>query len=442
MSFAQELVRYSSLLLALACFSVLAVKFVHEYIGSTLRLASPGTALVYPAPAAADFKPLPRAKLWTRVLLYYAVTRASIFLGAYAYKAAMLKAMPPLVATLIKLFKIYDTEWYLSIAQFGYRSDTAHNRLAICFYPLYPALVKLFHYVIPGGYFIAGVVVSNLFLLIALYYLVRLVEWEYRDSETGILSAKLLLLFPFSFFFSIAYTESVFIAFTVLTFYALRRKKWLLAGLFAMLAALTRNHGVLLIVPILIEILYDHEFFRRFRDKESKRGVLLGGLLQRLAAVLLPAAGIGIYLTVNKMVTGNAFQFLIYQREHWKQRFGLFADLLARHAGKIFTGEPRYAFGIWIPGILLFFLALALLLLCARRLRLSYAAFALAYVIVSFSPTGLLSGPRYVGGLFVLYLMGALLLRKAPDFVKSSADIVLAFTLCFYSILFISKFVF
>lgn len=442
MPLAQELVRYSSLLLALACLTVLAVKFVQEYIGGTLGLGSPGRALVYPEPEVKEFKPMGRAAVWKRLLLLFVVTRGLIFVGAYAYKAATQNGKLPFVSTLIKLFKIYDTEWYLSIAQFGYLTDTDHNKLSICFYPFYPALVKLFHFIVPGGYFMAGVVVSNLFLLVALYYLMRLVEGEYRDSRLGLLTAELMLLFPFSFFFSIAYTESVFIAFTVLTFYTLRRKKWLLAGLFGMLAALTRNHGVLLMAPILIEILYDHEFFRRFRDKTASRGAWTLGLLRRFAAVVLPAAGIGIYLAVNKVVTGNAFQFLVYQKEHWKQKFGFFADLLFRHTGKIYTGETRYAFGIWIPGILLFFLALLLLLFCGKRLRLSYAVYALAYIIISFSPTGLLSGPRYVGGLFVLYLMGALLLRHAPEQVRSSAKIVLSFSLCYYTILFILKFVF
>ncbi|WP_058304391.1 glycosyltransferase family 39 protein [Gorillibacterium timonense] len=439
-SFAPDLVRYSSILIVFVCLCVLLVKFVQEYIGGTLHVGKPGDRLTYRDADSSTFQPLPRAKLWKILFFYFAVSRILIFVGTYCYKAITIKAWPPLVATFIKMFKIYDTEWYLGIAQFGYRT-TGHDRLSICFYPLYPALVKLFHYVIPG-YFTAGVVVSNLFLLIALYYLVRLVEGEYKDSQTGILAAKLLLLFPFSFFFSIAYTESVFIAFTILTFYALRRKKWLLAGLFAMLASLTRNQGVLLVLPILIEILYDHEFIRSYRNERGYRKGFLSGMLQRIAAVLFPFVGIGIYVVINKVVTGHWFQFLVYQREHWKQKFGFFADLLARHTGKIFTGETRYAFGIWMPGILLFFVGMILIIVCAKKLRLSYAAYALVYLVISFSPTGLLSGPRYVGGLFVLYLMGALLLRKAPNYVRSGVDIILAFTLCFYSILFVLKFVF
>ncbi|MEO3944522.1 glycosyltransferase family 39 protein [Gorillibacterium sp. CAU 1737] len=440
-SFAPELVRYSSILIAFACVCVLLVKFTQEYISGTL-LGKPITGRFAYPPQAADvpFVPLGRRKLWTSVLTYYAITRVLIFVGAYCYKAVTTNSKPPLVQTFIKMFKIYDTEWYLGIAQYGYRT-TGHDRLSICFYPLYPALVKLFHYVIPG-YFASGVVVSNLFLLVALYYLVRLVEWEYKDSETGILTAKYLLLFPFSFFFSIAYTESVFIAFTILTFYTLRRKKWLLAGLFAMLAALTRNQGVLLALPILIEILYDHEFFRNLRSENTTFRTKLKGIASRLSALALPPIGIGIYLLVNKLVTGDWLQFLVYQREHWKQKFGFFADLLARHTGKIITGETRYAFGIWIPGILLFFIALVLLIVTLKKLRLSYAAFAFVYIIISFSPTGLLSGPRYVGGLFVLYLMGALLLRKAPTIVRSGVDVVLGFSLCFYSVLFVLKFVF
>lgn len=431
-----------SILLVVVCLGVLIFKFTREFIGVKLGAFSVGSSQknVTPSEATDRFVRMRPGQIWRRVLVYFAVTRVFIFMSTFFYSMITKKSHLPLIDTLIDQWKIYDSHFYLGIAEQGYYTTEGFDRLFLCFYPLYPALIHLFHYVIPG-YFLSGVFASNLFLLIGVYYLIRLVEWEYKDAEPGLLTAKFVLIMPFSFFFSITYTESVFFAMCVLCFYALRKKRWLLAGLFGMFAALTRNQGVLLLVPIFLELLYEQNLVRHFKSKNYRS--FCRGLGQSLGALVLPPLGIGIYLLINKVVSGNWLQFLVYQREHWKQKFGFFADLLASHAGRLFRSDTvHYAFSIWLPGIVLFLLTLILLIVFARKLRLSYAAFALLYIVISFSPTGLLSGPRYASGLFVLYLLIALAARKIPQDSRWVLDFVFSFLLCFYAILFILKLVF
>lgn len=436
---ASQFIYYLSILLVALCLGVLAIKLTREFAGHKLGWFKPRTGLVFQQPES-PFTPLSPWRIWRNILLYFTVTRLFIFLSTYVYSMVIHKNQLPLGTTLSNLWGIYDSQFYLGIAEHGYYTTEGFDRLFLCFYPLYPALVHLVHYLIPS-YFFSGVVVSNLFLLIALYYLVRLVEWEYKDAEPGLMSAKFLLILPFSFFFSIAYTESVFIAMCVLTFYALRKKKWLLAGLFGMLASLTRNQGVLLLVPIFLELMYEQNLVSHCKKRNYRS--FFRELGQSVGALVLPPLGIGIYMLINKVVAGNWLQFLVYQREHWKQRFGFFADLLASHAGRVFAGKSTpYIYGIWLPGVLLFVLCVALLIFCAGKMRLSYTAFGLVYIVVSFSPTGLLSGPRYASGLFVLYLLLALVSLKIPRDSRWVVDFGFSFILCFYTIMFISKFVF
>ncbi|MBC8079319.1 MAG: hypothetical protein H7X86_03175 [Gorillibacterium sp.] len=197
---------------------------------------------------------------------------------------------------------------------------------------------------------------------------------------------------------------------------------------------------MLLVLPIFLELLYEQDLIRHFKSKNYR--IFLKGLGQSILALGLPPLGMGIYLLINKLVTGNWLQFLVYQKEHWKQKFGFFADLLSIHAAKAFRAYVHYAYGIWIPGILLFFFALAMLIFFAGRIRLSYAAFSLLYILISFSPTGLLSGPRYISGMFTLYLLIALLAKKIPLENRWILDFILSFCLFFYSVLFILRFVF
>ena len=53
------------------------------------------------------------------------------------------------------------------------------------------------------------------------------------------------------------YTESMYIFFIVLSFYLMKKKQFLLAGFLIIGAGLTRNMGVLLVVPLLIEMYLD-----------------------------------------------------------------------------------------------------------------------------------------------------------------------------------------
>jgi hypothetical protein len=78
--------------------------------------------------------------------------------------------------------------------------------------------------------------------MVALYYLARL-DLPRRRAERAVL---LTAIFPFAFFFGVIYSESTFLLFTVLAFYALRTRRWATAGLSGALAIATRVTGVLM----------------------------------------------------------------------------------------------------------------------------------------------------------------------------------------------------
>ena len=62
--------------------------------------------------------------------------------------------------------------------------------------------------------------------MVAIYYLARL------DLAAGRARRAVLLatIFPFAFFFGVVYTESVFLLFTVASFYVFRTRRWALGG--------------------------------------------------------------------------------------------------------------------------------------------------------------------------------------------------------------------
>ena len=121
----------------------------------------------------------------------------------------------------------WDGGWYAAIADKGY-----FNSASTSFFPLYPLLVRFTDW-LPGGTAFWGVAVSVACLLAALWFLYEIAEelFDARVARTAVLA---FAFFPSAFFMNAVYSESVFLAATTGTVWALRvRRHFLLACLFA-----------------------------------------------------------------------------------------------------------------------------------------------------------------------------------------------------------------
>jgi hypothetical protein len=166
----------------------------------------------------------------------------------------------------------WDTTWYVIIAESGYRSDPR----SAAFFPLYPMLIKGANYILPGGAFVAALVVSVLACYVALV-LVHRFSTEILGAELARRTTFYLLAFPTGFFLAAAYNESLFIALSVASLYCMRRQYWWLAGVLAGFASATRLAGVLLTVAFVYEYLRQRGFSAR-RVRPDLLGVALAPL--------------------------------------------------------------------------------------------------------------------------------------------------------------------
>jgi hypothetical protein len=141
-------------------------------------------------------------------------------------------------------FARWDVVYYLRIASQGYQRGDG----AVQFHPLYPMLAKP---LISLGFspLMALMLVSSmasLLLIVAVYNLAR------RDlgPPDAAFAALLCIVTPFSFALYVPYSEALFLLCAVLAFYWAARGAWWLAGLAAALATLTRQQGLLLVLPL------------------------------------------------------------------------------------------------------------------------------------------------------------------------------------------------
>ena len=142
---------------------------------------------------------------------------------------------------------------------------------SLVFFPLYTWITRIFSLFFSPIF--SGFLVSFLSLAIALYFLSKLIKENY-NKEISNRSLILLLLFPTAVFFSLIYTESLFLALIVAFFYYAQKKNWLVAAIIGFFACLTRNVGIFLWPVYLVYILTD-SYSHLLKKKETWYSLLI-----------------------------------------------------------------------------------------------------------------------------------------------------------------------
>lgn len=284
----------------------------------------------------------------------------------------------------MEIWNRWDAVHYLSLARQGYVA-TGDGRFSLVFYPLYPALVYLTHFIVRDHLF-AAFLVSGLASVVAGLLLQRLAMLDH-STEIARNAVWFLFIFPTSYFLHIGYTESLFLALTLGCFLAARGQRWALAGLLGALACLTRVNGLLLMPAIAVEAFLQYRATRRIDWRWLWIAIMPTGFL--------------IYLAINHQVTGDYFAFSKIMEEHWFKKFtppwvGI-RDVWLRLDGDSVTEGLHELFYI--------VLVLVCTIWCWWRLRPSYAIWMLCNWLLINSTSFVLSVPRYALALFPIFIL-------------------------------------
>jgi hypothetical protein len=353
---------------------------------------------------------------WRFVFLAFAASRL-FFLGAGALGTALLPEATPggdprEPAGVLSYWAHWDGAWYSLIATAGYEARAPES---YAFFPLYPLLVRA-GAALGGGPALWGVAISTLSTLCALYFLYRIAQrlWDERAARAATL---VLAFFPTAFFLNAVYTEGLFLALaTGAVWAALVHRSLLPAGVLGLLAALTRNSGVLVLLPLAWE-------WWRGREEFGWRGAL---------PLALPPLGLGVYAAYLWSRTGDPLAFVAQQEAYWGRELRsppatLSESWRAAGEGLPYLAEPRTLFfeEAALPALAasnvwnLAALGLAVALLGAGLFLLPpglylYALATVILPVLSPSPAlPLLGLPRFLLGAFPLFLvLGAVLARS------------------------------
>lgn len=330
----------------------------------------------------------------------------SIFESGYTFEFSL--------EHLLYQFTKWDAHHYINIADHWYVSEDAYmlapelyadgEYFLLVFYPLYPIITKLFSFVI-GDVALSAYFVSNVFFILAIAAMYKLVKIDY--SRKTAISATLMLIFsPYGFFFSFAFTESLFLFLTVMFFIMLKKEKFIYAGIFGLLSALTKNFGLLLIVPYGVWLI----------TLACKEHYSVSKFIKKLMPCFLILFGFGIYLCINKAVSGEWFKFMEYQNEHWSQHISCPLKNVVNHM-KWFLMENDVAVNkwfIWFGDVAAVCFAMIVFIVGRKKIPFVYSIYSLAFIFLTLTVSWLLSGPRYLLVNFPTYITLAVISEKKP----------------------------
>ncbi len=289
----------------------------------------------------------------------------------------------------------WDGGWYEAIAGHGYAASGAQS---VRFYPAYPMAARALAR-IPGiSVGTALIVISNLCALAALAALWTLVRTDLADARLARRSVWLLALAPPAYSLVLGYADAALMLCAILTFLAARSGRWWWAAAAGLAAGLVRPVGILLVVPVLIEV------WRSRRSRSSP-----GRWVPAVAAVVAPLAGTAAYLGWVGAQFGDPWLPIRIQQQNG-HRGAITLPLTSMwHSLDSVVHGHHVGSALHVPWVVL---SIALLVVAFRRLPLSYAAFATAVVAVAATSSNLDSFERYALGAFPLVIAASTLTSR------------------------------
>lgn len=289
----------------------------------------------------------------------------------------------------------FDGAHYLIIARQGYL------QFQQAFFPFYPFFIRFLTRFF-NNYLFSGLLISHLSLLLALFLFYQLVKLDFKDKIAK-RSLLYLLLFPTAFYFGSVYTESLFLMLVLASFYAARKKHWLLVGVLGGLASATRFVGIFLFPALVVE------WWQEQRGREKVK-------LTDVWPLFFIFCGLLFYMAYLGKTVGDPLYFIHIQPLFGAERTGgkliLLYQVFWRYLKMILTTKIDVLyFSVWLE-LITSLLFLVLLIFSYLHFHLSYFIFMLlAYITPTLTGT-FSSVPRYVLVLFPGFILLALWAEK------------------------------
>lgn len=274
----------------------------------------------------------------------------------------------------------WDGAFYRNIAAHGYSlpaSGLAEDN-GLRFFPLYPLLARGLALFTLGNAAIALVIIANVAAFLCLVALRRLVADTLGDDDLARRSMWWLALFPAGAVMVMAYAESLMLLATLGAFLAVRARRWPTAAALVFAAALTRPVGILLALPMAVEVWANRQALRTALDRAAAAATIVAAPLGTATYLWAVGRAYGdpmIPIDVQSSLRGD-LQFPVTRL--W--------NAVELTLGESQKDGPNLAFALAL---------LAAIVIMARVVPLSWTIYTAATVTVALSSTNIDSIGRY-----------------------------------------------
>lgn len=287
-----------------------------------------------------------------------------------------------------------DSRHFIWVARDGYSGTN------FAFFPLFPVLLGSVHHLTSISYLCSGLLLSNIFTLFSIYFLVKIIKLDGENSSV-FETVLLLLIFPFSFILNTVYADALFLFVTTTSLYFARKKHWSASGVFAALASLTRFSGLALFPALIVE------WWLQRKQPFKKIAI----------APILNLSGFFIY-TIYLQLNHNNWRLFQTSMKTWGQeKFVSIFQVLFRYL-KIFVSVSPHTLVFWIAlfEFVTFFLYFTLAIYVYKKIRASYGLFMMISLFLV-TLTGTLAGTqRYLIHLFPAFIGLSLIMKRHSRF--------------------------
>lgn len=294
----------------------------------------------------------------------------------------------------IQKMNIWDAGWYRSIAEGLYpqqANDSITGQASWAFFPLFPVAVHFVYIVTDIDVNVIASFFSTVLLGMAELAGYKYIVMTRNSAKQGIAYIYFMSFGAYSFYFSIFYTEALYLFLLTCALYFMQKGDYLKMGIAGAMLSLTRNTGIFFCFTVLVHWIKRYmqgpnRSFAGFVKETARNEELI------LGTMMVPF-GFFSYMVYLKYRVGDAFAFMHVQKAWWRENIGVIRVL----AGELFDQFPPGYLGIcFLTGIYL----LAKLIWHRRAEEAVMPLITLALAAAS----SLGSTPRYMIGSFAVVL--------------------------------------
>jgi hypothetical protein len=308
----------------------------------------------------------------------------------------------------LQIFSNNDSGWYERICGQGYSYPIRvgeENNLCFAFFPSYPIIGRGIHLLLGISPRASLLLLSSVCSMLLPLLFFKWLETRGHDKEQSYWSAFLLMAFPHAYYFSMIYTESLFLLSGIAVLYFLEKEQWLLYGVACFIFVLTRVHAVCWFLPIYLLLC-------------KKYGMLGKKTLLGMLALCLPLLA---YLSIFKLQTGDFLFFKQVSEAHWK---GVPGNPLIGFYNSLTRGINGEYFLLYNLFYAILAIGLALRFLSTRD-YLPMLILVISIILLPIYEGAATSQPRFISTAFPLFMvLGGKLSKIKTSFHKTMVTII------------------